>query len=67
VVVCDLETNEQITYALVDAREAKPGAGKISYTSPIGKALCGHDIGDEISVTVPMGTIRYRIESFKRS
>jgi len=67
VIVCDLSNNEQVTYTLVDSREAQPITGKISYVSPIGKALCGHDIGDQISVNVPAGTVEYRIEDIRHS
>jgi transcription elongation factor GreA len=67
VVVCDMATNEHITYMLVDAREAKPGSGKISVASPIGKALSGHGKGDQVSVNAPVGTIDYRIEDIKHS
>ncbi len=67
VVVCDMATNEHITYTLVDAREAKPITGKISIASPIGKALSGHDKGDHVSVNAPVGTIKYRIEDIKHS
>jgi len=67
VVVCDMTTNEHVTYTLVDAREAKPSAGKISVASPIGKALSGHGKGDQVSVNAPAGTIQYRIEGIKRS
>ena len=38
----------QVTYTLVGATEANPLEGKISDASPIGKAVLGHKVGDEV-------------------
>ena len=43
------------TYQIVGSAEADPKAGRISNQSPIGRALLGKKIGDEISVTAPDG------------
>lgn len=48
-------------YHLVGPKEADPGNGKISYESPIGKALLGHRIGDEVIADTPGGSIRLKI------
>ena len=37
-------------YFLVGSAEAQPGAGRISNESPMGKALLGHQIGDDVEV-----------------
>jgi transcription elongation factor GreA len=66
VVLRDLASNEQITYTLVDAREANPAKGKISIVSPIGKAILGHLKGDNIEVTAPAGIIPYKIENINK-
>ncbi|MGB9641055.1 MAG: transcription elongation factor GreA [Anaerolineales bacterium] len=49
------------TYALVGAKEADPRNGKISNESPIGQALLGHRIGDEVVAVTPGGTVRLKI------
>jgi transcription elongation factor GreA len=67
VVLRDLTSNEQITYTLVDAREANPAKGKISIVSPIGKAIFGHLKGDNIEVTAPAGILPYKIENINQS
>jgi transcription elongation factor GreA len=41
------------TYHLVGTQEVSPREGKISYESPIGKALIGHHVGDKVTVTLP--------------
>ncbi len=59
----DLTTDEILTYILVDSSEANPREGKISTASPVGQALLGKMVGQEIEVKVPAGTLRYRIEA----
>jgi transcription elongation factor GreA len=66
VVIRDLTSEEQITYILVDVREANPAKGKISITSPIGKAILGHTKGDNIEVLAPAGVLPYKIEDIKQ-
>lgn len=41
------------TYYLVGRKEANPREGKISHESPIGKALLGHQVGDQVEVVLP--------------
>jgi transcription elongation factor GreA len=51
------------TYSIVGAAEADPLAGKISNESPLGRALLGHKVGDEVEWTSPIGTSRVKILS----
>jgi transcription elongation factor GreA len=62
----DLTHDEELTYTLVGTNEAKPQAGRISVASPVGRALVDHQVGEEIEVAAPMGTIRYKIEKIER-
>ena len=55
VVVLDANRDEEITYNLVTTEEADAANGKISTTSPIGRALLGKEVGDEVKVTSPGG------------
>lgn len=48
-------------YTIVGSTEASPEEGKISNESPIGKALLGRAKGEEVEISVPSGTITYRI------
>ncbi len=58
----DLDENEEIVYTLVGPGEIDPKHGKISIQSPVGKALTGKTVGDEVLVEVPAGTLRLRVE-----
>lgn len=49
------------TYLLVGSAEARPAEGKISNESPLGKALMGKRVGDEVTVAAPSGLIRYSV------
>ncbi len=61
VTVQDLKTGEHFSYRLVSQEEADFDEGKISVTSPIGKALLKKKLDDVVSIKVPAGTLEYRI------
>jgi transcription elongation factor GreA len=58
---------EKLEYTLVSAREYDPSKGKISGSSPLGKAIAGKCAGDNIEVMVPAGKLRYKIEKIEHS
>ncbi len=49
------------TYHIVGSAEASPSEGKISYESPLGRALMGRRVGDEVTVNAPDGLLVFRI------
>lgn len=51
-------------FIIVGTLEANPALGKISNESPVGKALLGHKIGDEVVVSSPIKTT-YKIKNIK--
>jgi transcription elongation factor GreA len=55
VVVLDVKRDEEVTYNLVTSEEADAANGKISTTSPIGRALLGKEVGDVAKVQSPGG------------
>jgi transcription elongation factor GreA len=55
VVVLDVKREEELTYSLVTSEEADAANGKISTTSPIGRALLGKEVGDVAKVLSPGG------------
>ncbi len=57
----DVEFDEEIEYLLVGAVEADPGKGRISNTSPLGKALLGKKVGESVQVPTPAGEDTYKI------
>jgi len=59
----DLELDQTEEYTIVSTAEADPSEKKISNESPVGKALIGKTIGDQIEVKVPAGNLKYKIEA----
>lgn len=51
-------------FVIVGTLEANPALGKISNESPVGKALLGHKIGDEVIVSSPV-EVKYKIKNIK--
>ena len=56
--VKDQKTDKSTKYKLVGSAEANPSESKLSYESPVGKALLGHKRNDVVSVPVPRGPAR---------
>ncbi len=65
VTLYDTASEEEITYKIVGEDEADIKQGKISCTSPVGKALIGHKLDDSVKVKVPAGTKEYEIIDIK--
>jgi len=61
VIIVDNEGGEEIKYQLVGPLESDINQNKISVTSPIGKALIGKKIDNEIIVKTPGGTRNFQI------
>ena len=65
VTVYDTATEEEVTFKIVGEDEADIKQGKISYTSPVGKALIGHKLDDTVKAKVPAGIREYEIIDIK--
>ncbi len=65
VTVYDTATEEETTFKIVGEDEADIKQGKISYTSPVGKALIGHKLDDSVKAKVPAGVKEYEIIDIK--
>jgi transcription elongation factor GreA len=59
----NLDTEEEVTYRIVGAEEADIAQGTISVSAPLARALIGREVGDEVTVRLPVGTRRYEIVS----
>jgi len=55
------QTDTEITYQIVGEDEADIKLSKLSYGSPIARALIGKHLDDEVSVTTPGGVVEYEI------
>ena len=56
------EDDKRVRYQLVGQSEADAKDGKISYNSPLGRALIGRQVGEEVEVSTPSGDHYYEIE-----
>jgi transcription elongation factor GreA len=54
-------TQKKVHYQLVGMDEAEPNDGKLSISSPVGKAILGHGLNEKIEVKTPAGVSRYQI------
>jgi transcription elongation factor GreA len=61
IVVIDVQKSQEIEYKLVSSEEADVEKGMISTTSPIGRALLNHKVGDEVQVLTPAGKKEFEI------
>lgn len=59
------ENDKPVRYQIVGQTEADAKVGRISYNSPLGKALIGRKVGEEIEVTVPSGDKFYLVEKIE--
>jgi transcription elongation factor GreA len=59
------EDDKQVRYQLVGQTEADAKVGRISYSSPLGKALIGRQVDDEVEVSTPSGDRYYKIEAIE--
>lgn len=56
---------KKVVFSIVGEWEADPTKNKISSSSPLGKALVGKKVGDEVKVEAPAGKITYQILGIK--
>jgi transcription elongation factor GreA len=64
VTVLDEEDKKQ-RYQIVGMTEADARQGRISYDSPLGRALIGKQVGEEVEVTVPSGDRFYQVKKIE--
>lgn len=57
----DVEAGEEYVFILVGTEEADVKKGRISISSPVGRALLGKEVGDTVVIKVPARTIEYEI------
>ena len=60
-----LQDGSEEHYSIVGSAEANPGEWRISNESPMGKALLGKRVGDEVEVEAPAGLLKLRILEIK--
>ena len=65
VVIYDNQKEIELTIQLVGEDEAMTDDNKISFNSPLGRALIGKEVGDEALVKAPKGDFTYEIKNLK--
>lgn len=65
--ILDIEFDEELEYKIVGSTEANSLKGKISNESPLGRALLGARVGDEVQVEAPVGELSYKVLEIQRS
>lgn len=65
VTLFDVDSGNEVSYQIVGEDEADIKLGKLSVTSPVGKALIGHRLDDEVRIQVPSGLKIYEIIDIK--
>lgn len=62
----DVEFEDEEEYSIVGSSEADPSQNRLSYESPVGKALMGKKAGDIVEVDAPAGKIQFKILEISR-
>jgi transcription elongation factor GreA len=59
------ENDKPVKYQIVGQTEADARVGRISYSSPLGRALIGRSVGDDVEVSTPSGDRYYAVEKIE--
>ena len=65
--ILDTEFNDEMTYVIRGTSETDASRNIISNESPVGAALMGHGVGDEVIVKAPQGSFSLRILEISRA
>jgi transcription elongation factor GreA len=67
VTIFDHQKETTLSFQIVGEDEAMTDPKKISYNSPLGRALIGREAGDEVVVKAPKGDLTYEVQDIKYS
>lgn len=62
----DIESGELLSYTIVGSHEGNPKEKRISYESPVGRAVMGRRVGDTVEVRLPGGVARFQVIAITR-
>jgi transcription elongation factor GreA len=65
VTIFDNQKETELTFQIVGEDEAMTDQKKISFNSPLGRALIGKEVGDEVIVKAPKGDLTYEVQNIK--
>lgn len=63
--VTDIDANKAETFTLLGAWDSDPDKGVISYLSPVGQALIGRKVGEEVEMDLEGGKRKYRVDAIE--
>ena len=66
VTIFDTDMDEEFAYSIVGSAEADPMNDKISDESPVGKALIGHSVNDEVEVDLGGDKVIFKILTIEK-
>jgi transcription elongation factor GreA len=67
VLLKDIDREEELEYTFVSEEEADYDQNKVSISSPIGKGLFGHKLGETVEIKIPAGILKYKILKISRA
>ena len=62
----DMDLDEEMEFKMVGTKEADIDSGKMSDESPIGKAIMGHEVGEEVEIETPQGPVKMKILEIRK-
>jgi len=62
----DIDSGELLSYTIVGSHEGNPKEKRISYESPVGRAVMGRRVGETVEVRLPAGLARFQIVAITR-
>lgn len=63
----DYDFDEEVEWKIVGSTEANSLEGKISNESPVGSALMGKSVGEEVEVETPAGVMKYKVLAIEKN
>jgi len=67
VTLLDVDTDEEVTYQLLGKEEVDVKKGIISVFSPLGRAMLGKEVGDDVKATTPRGVREFEIVAINQA
>lgn len=64
--ILDIEMDEEMDFKIVGTKEADINSGKMSDESPIGAAIMGKKVGEEVDVETPTGIIKFKVLEIRK-
>lgn len=64
--ILDVEMDEEMDFKIVGTKEADINSGKMSDESPIGAAIMGKKVGEEVDVETPSGVVKFKVLEIRK-